>query len=251
MKEKETCNFDDICWGRNPVFSLLEESPQKCTKVLIGKNIQPHIRARIEELCHAAKINFMLVDVAVLNRLSSKENHQGLVAYISPVKLWDVEEMLPKLPAPPSPVMVLLCDHVQDPHNLGAMIRSAEIAGASAVVMPKRGGCLPTGTVVKTSSGAALRLPLAKTGNIAQTIKLFQAENFWTIGLSMGASENLFKNDMPPRLLVVIGAEGAGLSQLAAKTCDELRHIPMRGKTGSLNASVAAALAMFEWTRNN
>jgi 23S rRNA (guanosine2251-2'-O)-methyltransferase len=244
-------NQEDICWGRNPVLSLLEDFPEKCTKVLIGKNIQQHIKAHVEDLCRAARITFMTVDAAALDRISNKENHQGLIAYMSPVKLWDIEELLPTLPCQPSAVMVLLCDHVQDPHNLGAMIRSAEIAGASAVVMPKRGGCLPTGTVVKTSAGAALRLPLAKTGNIAQTIKLFQDANFWTVGLSMDANETLFKNDMPPRLLLVIGAEGVGLSQLAAKTCDELRHIPMRGKTGSLNASVAAALAMFEWARSN
>ncbi len=139
---------------------------------------------------------------------------------------------------------MLLCDHLQDPHNLGAVIRSAEAAGASAVMIPKRGGALPTGTVVKTSAGAALRLPIAKTGNISQTIRLLQEANFWVVGLSMEAEETLFKEDMPPRVVIVIGAEGEGLGQAVAKSCDELRHIPMAGKTGSLNASVAAALAL-------
>lgn len=121
--------------------------------------------------------------------------------------------------------MVLLCDHLQDPHNLGAVIRSAT-AGASAVMIPKRGGALPTGTVVKTSAGAALRLPIAKTGNISQTIRLLQEANFWVVGLSMEAEETLFKEDMPPRVVIVIGAEGEGLGQAVAKSCDELRHIP-------------------------
>ena len=109
---------------------------------------------------------------------------------------------------------------------------------------------MPTGTVLKTSSGAALRLPIARTGNVAQTVKLFQEANFWTVGLAMEGRETLFKGDMPPRLLLVIGAEGDGLGHAVEKVCDELRHIPMQGKTGSLNASVAAALALFEWTRS-
>jgi 23S rRNA (guanosine2251-2'-O)-methyltransferase len=117
-------------------------------------------------------------------------------------------------------------------------------------MIPKRGGALPTGTVVKTSAGAALRLPIAKTGNISQTIRLLQEANFWVVGLSMEAEETLFKEDMPPRVVIVIGAEGEGLGQAVAKSCDELRHIPMAGKTGSLNASVAAALALFEYKRS-
>ena len=95
--------------------------------------------------------------------------------------------------------MILLCDHIQDPHNLGAVIRSAEAAGASAVMIPKRGGCLPTGTVLKTSAGAALRLPVAKVGNISQTVKLLQEHGFWVVGLAMEGRETLFKADMPPR----------------------------------------------------
>jgi len=93
-------------------------------------------------------------------------------------------------------------------------------------------------------------LPVARAGNVAQTIKLFQDANFWTVGLAMEGKETLFKADMPPRLLIVIGAEGDGLGHAVEKACDELRHIPMQGTTGSLNASVAASLALFEWTRS-
>jgi len=119
------------------------------------------------------------------------------------------------------------------------------------VLVPKRGGCLPTGTVVKTSAGAALRLPIAKTGNVSQTIRLLQEANFWVVGLAMEGPESLFKGDLPRRLALVIGAEGEGLGTAVSKACDELRSIPMKGSTGSLNASVAAALAMFEWARGN
>ncbi len=248
-KRQETAP-DDLCWGRNPVLSLLENNPERCSKVLLAKNVQPHVRAKIEELCRTAKIVFNNVDSVALDRLSAGENHQGVAACIVPVTLLDVEEFISSLPKAPAPCLVLLCDHLQDPHNLGAVIRTAEAAGASGVVIPKRGGCMPTGTVIKTSAGAALRLPVARAGNIAQTIKLFQDENFWTVGLAMEGSDTLFKEDMPPRLLTVIGAEGDGLGHAVEKACDELRRIPMYGKTGSLNASVAAALALFEWTRS-
>ena len=249
MREEKTSVSEDICWGRNPVFSLLEESPERCMKVLTSKTVQPHIKARLQDLCKAANIVLLTVDPAALDKMTNKENHQGVVAYMAPMKLWDAEEIIQMLPKAPEPAMVLLCDHLQDPHNLGAVIRSAEAAGASAVI-PKRGGALPTGTVVKTSAGAALRLPIAKTGNVSQTIRLLQEANFWVVGLSMEAEETLFKEDMPPRVVIVIGAEGDGLGQAVAKSCDELRHIPMAGKTGSLNASVAASLALFEYKRS-
>lgn len=241
---------DDICWGRNPVFSLLDESPERCTKVLVSKNTQSHIKAKIVELCRESNIIFQNVDSLVLNRLTNKANHQGLVAYIAPMKLWEIEDLLQIIPKAPAPAMILLCDHIQDPHNLGALIRSAEAAGASAVMIPKRGGCLPTGTVVKTSAGAALRMPIAKVGNVSQTIRILQEEGFWVIGLSMQGTETLFKADMLSRTVFVIGAEGEGLGTATAKACDDLRVIPIKGTVGSLNASVAASLAMFEWTRS-
>lgn len=249
-EREESKVAEELCWGRNPVLALLEESPDRCSKVLVAKNIQPHIRAKVEELCRASKIVFSNVDVPALDRLTNGENHQGIAACMLPVQLLDVEEFIARLPQAPKPCLVLLCDHLQDPHNLGAVIRSAEAAGASGVIVPKRGSAMPTGTVVKTSAGAALRLPVARTGNVAQTIKLFQDANFWTVGLAMEGKETLFKADMPPRLLIVIGAEGDGLGHAVEKACDELRHIPMQGTTGSLNASVAASLALFEWTRS-
>lgn len=249
MKE-DNKNKSELCWGRNPVFSMLENAPDKCTKILLSKGIQPHVKAKIQELTKGYKIVIQTVESTALDRLTDKENHQGVLAYISPVKLHDIYEFIESLPASPEPLMLLLCDHIQDPHNLGAIVRTAEIAGASGVIIPKRGGCMPTGTVVKTSAGAALRLPIVVTGNVAQTVKLLQENNFWTVGLAMEGHYSLFKEDMPPRTAFVLGAEGEGLSTLVAKTCDELRYIPMKGKTGSLNASVAASLAMFEWSRS-
>lgn len=248
--EQRKNNSEDLCWGRSPVFSLLEQSPDRCMKVLLSKTVQGQTKARVAELCKNAGVSLQYVEANALDRLVPGENTQGVVAYMAPVKLWSAEELLAELPAPPVPSLLLLCDHIQDPHNLGAIIRSAEAAGASGVLFPKRGGCLPTGTVLKTSAGAALRMPLAMVGNVSQTISLLQDAGYWVVGLTMDAPETLFKSDMPARTALVIGAEGEGLGALAAKSCDELRSIPMQGDAGSLNASVAAALALFEWTRS-
>lgn len=241
---------EDICWGRNPVFSLLEETPEKCARMLISANIQNHIRSKIHSLCRENNVVYQTVESAILNRITNKANHQGLVAYMTPMKLWLIEDFLKTIPERPAHVMMLLCDHIQDPHNLGAIIRSAEAAGACAVMIPKHGSCLPSGTVVKTSSGAALRLPIVKVGNLTQVIKTLQNEGFWVVGLSMDTTETLFKSDMSPRTVFVVGAEGDGLGKSVANACDELRKIPIKGNVGSLNVSVAAALAMFEWTRS-
>ncbi len=249
--EGDRAPSEDICWGRNPVIALLEENSERCMKVLLAKNVQPHIWAKISELCRAAGIVFQNVETVALDRLTNGENHQGVVAYTAQMKVWETDEFIAELPAAPAPVLLLLCDHLQDPHNLGAVIRSAEAAGASAVMIPKRGGCLPTGTVVKTSAGAALRLPLVKTGNVSQTIASLQEAGFWVTGLAMEGRETLFKEDLPPRSVIVVGAEGEGLGTAVTKACDDIRFIPMReGGAGSLNASVAASLAMFEWARS-
>ena len=240
----------DVCWGRNPVISLLEETPDRCMKVMLAKSVQPHIYAKITELCRANGIVFQNVETQALDRMTNGENHQGVAASTAPMKIWEADEFIAQLPAAPEPAMLLLCDHLQDPHNLGAVIRSAEAAGASAVLIPKRGGCLPTGTVVKTSAGAALRLPLVKTGNVSQTIKSLQEAGFWVTGLAMEGPETLFKEDLPPRSVIVVGAEGEGLGTAVTKACDDIRFIPMKGSTGSLNASVAAGIAMFEWARS-
>lgn len=241
---------EDICWGRNPVETLLADMPERCSKVLIANGVQPHVKAKITKLCREKGIVFQYVDSAALDRLTGGAKHQGVAAYSTDMRLWGTEEFLASLPPSPEPALILLCDHLQDAHNLGAVIRSAEAAGACAVMIPKRGGCMPTGAVVKTSAGAALRVPIVKTGNVAQAIKLLQDAGFWVTGLAMEGRETLFRCDLPPRSAIVVGAEGKGLGGASAKACDDIRFIPMLGKTGSLNASVAAALAMFEWARS-
>ena len=148
-----------------------------------------------------------------------------------------------------APVLVVILDHIEDPHNLGAIIRSAEAGGASAVIHAKRRSAIPNGTVIKTSAGASLRLPVIQVVNISRTIERLKESGFWAVGLSEKSERSIWNEKFPERCALVVGAEGSGLSRLVREMCDMTSRIPIKGGVGSLNASVAAALGIFEWAR--
>lgn len=239
----------ELCWGRKPVLELLEGTPERCLKVSLIKTGQHGAVERIAELCKGARIPFQWVDTAALDRLCEGENHQGVVAMVAQVPMLDLDDAIALIPPQPERVLAVVLDHIQDPHNLGAIIRSAEAAGALFVAIPKRRSALPMGTVMKTSAGASARLPIVSVGNVAQAILALQEAGLWSVGLDADAAGSVFNGDLPARLLLVIGAEGEGLGRATAKACDELRRIPMRGSGSSLNASVAAGIVLFEWGR--
>ena len=247
MKNNEICK--DIIFGRNAVLSLLETRAGAVTRVLISKSISPHVKNEVVSSCRASKIPFDFVENALCEKHAGGQNHQGLIAFATPIELLDLEDLISLLPPTPEKCLLVLCDHLEDPHNLGAIMRTLETAGGSGVIIPKRGGVTVTGAVVKTSAGAATRLPVARVANVANALRRLQEENFWTIALDMEGRDTLFKADLPPRTVIVIGAEGSGVSAVTRKACDDVRYIPMVGSVGSLNASVACALAIYEWAR--
>lgn len=243
---------EDLCWGRNPVLALLERTPSRCLKVLISKTMRRGAGDRIIELCRAAGIPFTLAEPRALDAMTGTENHQGVVATVAASETIGLEAAAELLPSAPEPALAILLDHVQDPQNLGAMIRSAEAAGAAFVALPLRRGATPTGTVGKTSAGASLRLPIAVVGNVANAVRdLQESANLWTVGLSADAKKSIYDEPLPARTLLVVGGEGKGLTKTTETACDELMRIPIEGETGSLNASVALAVAAFEWVRVN
>ena len=147
--------------------------------------------------------------------------------------------------------LLIILDHVEDPHNLGAIIRSAEAGGASGVIYPKKRAAVANDTVIKTSAGASLRLPLIQTANITNTIEKLKELNFWIIGLSEKSEKSIWSEKLPERCALVAGAEGSGISRLVMEHCDMLMKIPIQKESaGSLNVSVATALGIFEWSRN-
>jgi 23S rRNA (guanosine2251-2'-O)-methyltransferase len=241
----------DYCWGRNPVISMLEASPSRCLKVFIARTMQAGVAGKIVELCRESGIIFTFVETRALDSMLDGESHQGVAAVVSPTPVLDLPSALDLLPDAPAPALAVLLDRIQDPRNLGAIIRSAEAAGASFAAVPARRSSLPTGTVAKASAGASLRLPLAVTGNVANAVRDCQGAGLWTVGLDAKANRTIYDAPLPSRCLMVVGGEGDGISRTTASACDEMLRIPTEGCAGSLNASVALSVGMFEWHRIN
>ncbi|GHS87514.1 23S rRNA (guanosine(2251)-2'-O)-methyltransferase RlmB [Synergistales bacterium] len=242
---------DDVCWGRQPVLDIVKTAPGRCTKIIIANNVRPPFLDELTDAARAGKIVYQMTAPEALDSLCGGAHHQGVACRITEVKLLELEPFLKESQkdAPDKPALIVVLDHIEDPQNLGAIVRSAEAAGAAAVVSSRRRSALPGGTVVKTSAGAAMRVPMISVVNIARSIELLKEAGFWAVGLENGSEVSLWDDKMPPRTALVIGSEGEGLSRLVSETCDQLLRIPIRGAVGSLNASAAAALGMFEWRR--
>lgn len=239
---------DDVCWGRQPVLDLVRNTPSRCTRLLIANNVRPPYLDELVDLARAGRVVYQLVAPEALDKLCPGERHQGVACRLTETVPVDLEPFLKALPAE-APALIVVLDHVEDPHNLGAIVRSAEAAGAAAAVYSRRRSALPGGTVVKTSAGASLRLPMIPVVNVVRTLAQLQAAGFWIVGLEGRAEVSLWEDEVPARLALVVGAEGEGLSRLVSESCDQLLRVPIQGGVGSLNASVAAALGMFEWRR--
>jgi 23S rRNA (guanosine2251-2'-O)-methyltransferase len=182
-----------------------------------------------------------------LDRMAGTASHQGVVAVTSSKQYADVEDVLAAKRGEYSLVVVL--DGVEDPHNLGAILRTADAAGADGVVIPERRAAGVTGTVAKASAGASEHLPVAKVTNISRTIEELKSRNLWIIGLDERAKQNYDSVDYKMNCAIVLGAEGKGVHDLVAKKCDFLVSIPMLGRVPSLNVSVAAGIVLYEVVR--
>ena len=240
---------EDICRGRKPVIDLLTKTPSRCAKLLIANNVRPPFLDELLDLARNAKVVYQVVAPEALDKLSGGGKHQGVICRLNQAKTLELEEFIRGIDAD-SPALVVILDHIEDPHNLGAIIRSAEAGGASGVIIAKRRSAIPNDTVIKTSAGASLRLPVVQVANITRTIERLKESGFWAVGLDGNANASLWAEDMPERCVLVVGAEGEGLSRLVGETCDILMKIPiMQEGVSSLNASVASALGVFEWSR--
>lgn len=237
----------DLCWGRNAVISMLETVPSACKKIYMATGIQTSFRDDLLRLAGRSAVEVTEANGSYLDEITGGEKHQGIVANIDLPKPKDLSQLAPEK----GPSILLALDHVKDPHNFGAMIRTAEAVGALGVIYPSRRSVGVTGTVIKTSAGAAFRVPLYEVTNLVRSMEILKKEGYWVVGLDHEAPRDIWSSPLPDKLVLVVGSEGEGLSRLSSERCDDLRRIPMVGETGSLNASVAAALGMFEWRRLN
>ena len=234
---------NSILSGRNPVAEALK-SEREIEKILVQKGSTGSV-GKIISLAKDRGIPIYYEEKSFFDKKAGGGFHQGVAAVISPYKYASVEEILELAKSRKEAPFIIILDELEDPHNLGAIMRSAECAGAHGVIVSKRRAAGITGTVAKTSAGAVEYLPCARVTNIAQTIDKLKELGVWIYACDMGG-EIYYKQDLQGAIALVIGNEGSGISRLVKEKCDFTLSIPMTGRISSLNASNAGAILMYE-----
>jgi 23S rRNA (guanosine2251-2'-O)-methyltransferase len=234
-------------YGINAVSEALKARGRAFEWVGMAKERHDIRLQRLIEDCRRLSVPVRFVPRTELDRMAGNAAHQGVVAVTSAKQYSDLDDVVGAKRGQYSLVLVL--DGVEDPHNLGAILRTADAAGADGVVIPERRAAGVTGTVTKASAGASEHLPIAKVTNIARTVEELKDRNLWTVGLDEHSQQTYDALDYNMDCALVLGAEGKGLHDLVKKKCDFLVSIPMLGKVPSLNVSVAAAVVLYEIVR--
>ena len=240
---------DDIIEGRNPVVEALRAG-RPFNKVLLAQGVgRSAAVAEILRLAKKARVVVERVDRRAIDRLSPGGRSQGVVAIAAAKSYTALERLLGVARERGEPPLLVALDHIEDPHNLGAVIRTADAAGVHGVIIPQRRAAALTGSVARGSAGAVEYVPVARVVNLSNALERLAKDNVWTVGIDPGGQRDYTEVDYRQPTAIVIGAEGKGLSRLVKEHCDLLASIPMRGRVASLNASVAAALVMYEAAR--
>jgi 23S rRNA (guanosine2251-2'-O)-methyltransferase len=238
-----------VVFGLHAVRTLLQRRPERAYLLLLQKGRGD---ARVTELVHVAQtagVRTEWRDARELQRLAGSEHHQGACLQIRPMEALGegaLDDLLDR--AGPSPLLLVL-DGVQDPHNLGACLRTADAAGVTAVIVPRDRAAGLSPTVRKVASGAAETMPLIQVTNLARTLRWLKEREIWIVGTDDEADKSAYETKLSGPLAIVLGAEGTGLRRLTRETCDALVSIPMRGVVESLNVSVATGVMLYESVR--
>jgi len=236
-----------IIFGIHAVSEALKSGARSFEYVGISRERHDHRVQRVIDDCRASGVQVRFMPREELDRLANTHTHQGVVAVSSSKQYADVDMLLDQRKGEYSFLVVL--DGIEDPHNLGALVRTADGAGADGVIIPERRAVGLTGTVVKASAGASEHLPIARVTNISRTLEELKDRNLWTVGLDERGTQSYDGLDYNMNCAIVLGAEGKGLHDLVRKRCDFLVSIPMLGHVPSLNVSVAGAVMMYEVAR--
>jgi 23S rRNA (guanosine2251-2'-O)-methyltransferase len=238
-----------VAYGIHAVRVMLSRSPQRVRRVLVGPGRDAGRLAELKALAVRAGVEVASADAVLLDRLADGGRHQGVVAEIVP-QAGDPETQLEEaLEAAQGPPLLLVLDGVQDPHNLGACLRSADAAGASAVIVPRDRAAGLTPVVRKVAAGAAETVPFVAVVNLARTLRELKERDIWLVGTDDSADKTLYDADLSGPIALVMGSEGEGMRRLTRECCDQLVSIPMAGAVESLNVSVATGVALFEAVR--
>ena len=235
----------EIVYGVEPIRELITSAPAAIRVLYVKSGDERRFASEID-LVRTSGGRVEFADDAGLERLAGPTaRHQGIAALMREYEYTPLETILAEKPDP-----VVLVDGVTDPRNLGALMRSAEGAGVSALVLARDRTAGITPAAVKSSSGAWIHLKISRCGNVARTIEQFKEAGYWTAALAPGGTTSIYDLDTTRKLAIIVGSEGRGVREIVKKTADFIVNIPMRGKVGSLNVSVAAAVALFEIARH-
>ena len=234
--------------GRNAVTEALR-SGRTINKIFLADGDTDKALGRLAAMARDAGAVVVRIDRRKLNEMSPTGAHQGIIASVAAHEYATLDDILALAEKRGQPPLIVLCDELSDPHNLGAIIRTAECAGAHGVVIPKRRSVGLTAVVGKASAGALEYLPVARVSNISAAIRELKQRGVWVYGTAADADTDLYHADLKGPAAIVIGNEGAGMSRLVAESCDLRVSIPMKGQISSLNASAAAAILLYEAVR--
>lgn len=241
---------NDLIFGRHPVLTALE-GERRLNRIWITTRLR--YDSRFHSLLVQAKENGTVIDEVEPKRLdyiTSGGNHQGVAAQIAPYEYHDLHDLIAQAKSITETPVIVVAEGINDPHNLGAIIRTAEAIGAQGLVIPQRRACSVTSTVIKVAAGALETFPVSRVVNLSRALEDLKAAGFWIYGTASTASAPLHTVNFSGPIVLVIGSEGEGLSMLTQRACDFLVSIPLLGKTPSLNASVAAGMALYEIFRH-
>lgn len=247
-KDSLTAEADGVIEGRNAVIEALRAG-ETIDKIYLLKGDTDKTLGHIASTARAAGVVVVEADRHKLDAMSRTHAHQGVIALAAVREYATVESILKAAADRGENPLLVICDEISDPHNLGAIIRTAECAGAHGVVIPKRRSAGLTAVVAKTSAGAVAHLPVARVPNISVLLKELKEQGVWVFGTAADGTTALYDADLKGPAAIVIGSEGDGMTRLVRENCDFLVSIPMRGKLNSLNASAAAAILLYEAVR--
>lgn len=239
--------YEDMIYGRNSVLELLK-SGKDINKIFLERGEKHGSIKEIMAKAREEKIVIVEVEKAKLNRMTT-ENHQGVIAIVPPFNYCEIEDILKLAKDKGEDPFVLLLDGIEDPHNLGAIIRTAETAGVHGIILPKRRSASVNSTVNKVSAGATTYMKIARVNNLNDAIRILKENGLWIIGTDGEAKTYYYEQDLTGPIAIVIGSEGLGMSKLVKQNSDLLVKIPMKGKITSLNASVASGIVIYEVVR--
>lgn len=229
-----------LVYGRNVALEMLK-NPKKVQKVILQQGFDDK---KIISFVQDAKIPVLMKSKKEMDRLA-EGLHQGIILYVRDYQYYTLEDVLKK-----NPTFIVMLDHIEDPHNFGAIIRTCEAAGVDAIIIPKDRQVQVNGTVMKTSVGTLEQMKIVQVSNLASTIDFLKENGFWVVGTALENNVDYRDVDYSGKIVLIIGNEGSGISKLVRKKCDFIAKIPMYGTTNSLNASVASGIMIYEVIRN-